>query len=247
MDKNKIIYNRLLNKYGNKNYNHQIDNYLEILRDVNLKKEKTVLEIGAGNGLFSHFLAIYFDAKVTSLDQYEGFGSVKETYNINKSLSEQLNYNNVEIIKSDIATFETERKYDYIFAINVFHHIIETHKKLSHDNENFDNCMQIFSTVHNLLNENGTFLLREVGKLNYPFNPLYLKERHVVNFKTKQDSSEWVKCLKEAGFKDIKIRYVTPRYIRKVPGSKFVFDNRLISAFFDSAYVITSRKSQSVI
>lgn len=117
MEKNKIVYNRLLNKYGNKNYKHQIDNYLEILRDTNLKNGKTVLEIGAGNGLFSHFLAVYFDAKVTSLDQYEGFGSVKETYNINKSLLKQLNYNNVEIIKSDFVTFETERKYDYISCV----------------------------------------------------------------------------------------------------------------------------------
>ena len=132
---------------------------------------------------------------------------------------------------------------DYIFSINVFHHIIETPKKLSHDNENFDKCLQTFSKVHNLLNENGTFLLREVGKSNYPFNPLYWKQRHVVNFKTKQDSSEWAKCLKEAGFETIKTRYITPRYIRKVPGSKFVFDNKLISAFFDSAYVIISRKS----
>ncbi len=235
-------YRPLLDKYGKMKYSKQISNYFEKIKGINIKKGAKILEIGAGKGLFSHFLGTYFDANVTSMDQYEGFGSPMESYSINKTINEELGYDNVKIVKKDFMNFMDTEKYDYIFAINVFHHIIDTSKRLSADNDNYSKCRDAFLKVYDLLNNNGLFVMGEVEKENYNINPLYYEQNKEVNFKTKQNNWEWRKVLRDVGFKGIKVRHLTPRIIREFPGSHYIFNIRAVSLFFDSSYVIVCRR-----
>jgi len=242
--KHKAQYNRLLKKYGKfgNQFRKQVDNYKEILRGLHIKRGSTVLEIGAGNGLFSHFLASYYGCTVYSMDEYEGHGSGKETYEMNNQLLDGMGYDSVKIVKADFEKFRTRVKFDYVFAVNVFHHIVMTKKHLSQDGKSMDRSVRLITMIKDMLRSNGVFILREVEKTNLPFNPMYWKMRTIIDWQTKQNSTEWKRAISSAGLRKIRIRHLTPRIIRKIPGMRQLFTSRLVSILFDSSYVIYASK-----
>lgn len=232
-------YHKLIDKYDKKGQKAKVDNFLEIIRGLDIKKGAKVLEIGAGNGLFSHFLAVYYESRVDSSDQYEGAGAPIETFSINTSISKELMYDNVRVMKKDFWDLQTNGKFDFIFAVNVIHHIIETEKNLSEDPENYQKCLLVFRKIYDLLNDGGVFLMRDVEKVNMR---KYYGIKTSTIFKLKQNNWEWIEVLKEAGFEVIKIRHLAPRIIRDLPLSHFLFSFRFISILWDSSYVIIARK-----
>jgi len=236
---NKIKLHKLIDRHDKKGGRIKIDNFFEIIKDIGIKKGLKILEIGAGNGIFSNFLAVYFNVVVISSDPYKGNGSLISNYSINKSIVKELDYDRVQVLRKDFLDFKTNEKFKYIFAINVVHHIIETRKVLSDDCENYKKCVNVFRKAYNLLDSDGILIIRDVEKENF------LKKNNIktsVNYELKQNNWEWEKALKEAGFKEIKVRHLTPRIIRKIPLAHFIFNNRFVSLFFDSAYVIIANK-----
>ena len=134
---------------------------------------------------------------------------------------------------------ETGEKFDYIFAINVIHHIVETEKYLSDDQEKYKKAVLVFKKINDLLSNGGLFLMRDVEKINMK---KYYGLKTSTVFQSKQNNWEWAKAIKEAGLEIYKIRHLTPRVIRKLPLSHFLFNLRFVSILWDSSYVIIAKK-----
>tara|TARA_S200000501_G_C20869888_1_gene763746 strand:- start:3529 stop:4407 length:879 start_codon:yes stop_codon:yes gene_type:complete len=83
-------------------------------------KKKSILEIGCGGGLLSSYLHnMGYD--ITALDSHNrGFGNLYELANTVQELNK-----NFKIINSDLENFRPDRKYDFIFAVNVLEHVYD--------------------------------------------------------------------------------------------------------------------------
>jgi len=233
-----IRYQDYLEKNLKISYQNIISNYEHFLNDFSLDG-KVVLDIGAGQGLFANFLATHKNVKkVVALDEYEGHGSDVNAYQIMRDLSQITKPGIIDIVKTDFKDYQTNEKFNAIFAINVIHHIVNTKENLIKNKEIFDASVKLFSKIRDLLAPEGIFMMQDVCRWNFSFIPYYIRQNRIIDWETKHNPGKWVACLAAAGFKDIKIRYHTPRPFRKVPLHYLLFNHYFVSIFLSSIYSI---------
>lgn len=99
----------------------------------------TVLDIGAGTGLFASFILNKFpEAKVTLIDISEKMINVaKERFS---------DFSNINYIVADYTSYEFENKFDIIVSSLSIHHLTDTEKK------------NLYSQIYNSLNDGGIFV-----------------------------------------------------------------------------------------
>ena len=83
-------------------------------------KKKSILEIGCGGGLLSSYLYnVGYD--ITAVDSHNrGFGNLFELAKTVQEVNK-----NFKIINSDLENFRPDRKFDFIFAVNVLEHVYD--------------------------------------------------------------------------------------------------------------------------
>ena len=170
--------------------------FLELKKYISFKN-KTVLDIGCGNGDF--LILCSFIEKASNcigLDSAEGKGSEKNTLEIFQQNIDLLNLNNVKYIKSDIFEYSPENKqFDIITANFSLHHIIKTTKNILSSQELIKKSLVLFNKIYSLLKPNGIFLIKEVSKYNLSrYIPIYGKILKLdnINWKTKHLQSEYI-------------------------------------------------------
>ncbi len=113
--------NNFKNYIGNNDINEDVVNeaafgYSEIKEYLEKNSVKNVLEIGSGTGLLLNYLA----------DNYKqiNFEGIEPHSAGHNRFIETLNQiNRVKIYKDDIQNFNTKKKYDLVFSVNVLEHI----------------------------------------------------------------------------------------------------------------------------
>jgi SAM-dependent methyltransferase len=97
-------------------YTHeQFAEWMEPLTEKDFRN-KTVLELGCGNGSLLVHVTNFNPAFVTGID-------LGASVNTCKSNMEQTGFRNYEVIKHDLTTYAGSEKYDIVYCIGVLHHI----------------------------------------------------------------------------------------------------------------------------
>ncbi len=217
-------------------YNLRVLRHLLNEEDI---KGKHVLDIGAGCGETSGSLILEFGAlRATTVDSYEGHGSEitthEEIIGLEKILGSRL-----RVIKSDIWDFCSEDKYGFILNINSLHHIAESKKPLKEDHELERKVVGLFKRIGGWLENDGKFVIFDLARRNWSPIPTYRKRfKTVVDLSTKQDPWAWISTLKKAGFRKVRLRYLTPVILDRFKYIHWLFNNYLMCILTGSGYLI---------
>jgi SAM-dependent methyltransferase len=177
------------------------------IRQFNIKKGDSVLELGSGCGSITRYLA-EIGANVVSVEGTEARASVNR--------ARCKDFQNVEIYVDNINEFEIDKKFDWILMIGV----LEYSPKYS----NFDDPIQEYlNTVQRLLKKEGKFILAIENKLGIKYfngatedhngKPFYGPE----DLYDKNDVTTWGKkelnsSLLKSGFKSVEFYSAFPDY-----------------------------------
>ncbi|MDR6999924.1 class I SAM-dependent methyltransferase [Neobacillus niacini] len=197
-------------------YDHQrrklipcFDDFYSIPVSIINSKTKTpsVLDIGAGTGLFSFFLKEkYPDAHLTLIDLSEKMIDVsKERFS---------HYQDIRYIVADYTDYRFEEKFDIIISSLSIHHLSDEEKR------------ELYDKIFFLLNEDGMFINADQVLGNTPFieslykndwknkiekSGLSKQEIEAANDRTTLDKMATLKdqlgWLKESGFQDVDCIY----------------------------------------
>jgi SAM-dependent methyltransferase len=215
----------------------------ELLRGVDVEN-RTVLDVGAGDGFLSHYLAIHKRAKaILSIDEYEGRGAETDLYGINLALQRELaDSDKVSILKCDINELPSGVRADLVVFVNSLHHIICCGGRLRAMPKALSKAVALFARLESLLSNNGEILIQEVSRYNLCPLPQYRRRFQQVDWKSKQSAGEWSWALRRAGFDRPTVRYRLPLILPNKALLRRVFDNRLASMLTDSSYIIRARR-----
>lgn len=221
--------------------------YFLNINKVAIVKNKTILDIGCGLGIFLIISKLIGKTKTCwGIDQGAGRGSKENILDILQKNVKALELQNFNIRKGDIFSYDFKKqKFDVITAFNSLHHIIETDKNLLKDKEKKEECIILFKKVHKLLNNNGIFIIQEISSKNLKVYKSIIsfitkKKKSYVNYKTKHSSNEYKKNLKKAGFKKISCKYLSPLPLGRL---NFLLSNPLGAFLTNSPYLIFAYKN----
>ena len=148
-----------------------------IVENINFDDGMEVMDLGAGTGLLSYFIAPYV-AKIIAVDNSPSM--LKEFKTKASEFDSQ-----IEIIEADISKEMINRKFDGIISSMTIHHIEDT--------------KALFSKLYKMLNENGFIAIADLDSEDGSFHS---DNTGVYHYGFDRDELETV--AKEVGFKNIK-------------------------------------------
>jgi len=204
-------------------------------------KDKEVLEIGSGNGIFSSLMCLAGARSVTAMEPVAAGSSsgILEAFERRKN---KLGLENCRLITDTVQQFKLQSAaYDLIVAVASINHWDEQAcTQLKHNNNAQSKYIFLFKKCFNFLKPGGQIILSDVGRKNFfgmikratglkhPFAPSVEWHKH-------QQPKLWCRLLKEAGFENITREWICP------PPLKFGIDkliNNFIFAYFTASYFV---------
>ncbi len=211
----------------------------EQLGDVSLSG-KCVLEVGCGKGFISLFLAMCTDVKqVVALDEAEGEGS---PIGVTQPLKEAIGLfglKNIVVEEIDVMLNNYPDAYfDIIIANNALHHVV-TPGLLSTNHDAQQGYLSLFRELKRLLVPDGMLLIWEYSRQSlWRWLPIKLKWKHI-DWELHPTLDEWLKVIKDAGFRIRRCEYKVPYVFRKL---KVFFSNAVVQFFIYPSFFITAQK-----
>jgi cyclopropane fatty-acyl-phospholipid synthase-like methyltransferase len=148
-----------------------------IVKNINFNDTMTIMDLGAGTGLLSYFIAPHV-SKIIAVDNSP---SMLEEF---KSKASEFD-SQTEVIEADISEEDINRNFDGIISSMTIHHVEET--------------KALFSKLYSMLNENGFIAIADLDSEDGSFHSDNTGVHHY-GF----DRNELEKLAREVGFKDIK-------------------------------------------
>ena len=207
---------------------------------------KEILEIGAGDGIFSCLLSLNGAKKVIGLEPETSGSDNNVIDRFNKNIA-SLNLQNVSVINSTFQEFNSHNdKFDLIVSIASVILLDEAKcEKLMTDSEARSVYINLFKKVKNMLKPKGIFLLTDCGRKNLFFTPPCEKIgirnplAKTIEWHKHQQPSFWSELLGQAGFSDMVWRWIFPM---KLPlRMDTLFDNYVMSYFTVSYFVLEAK------
>jgi len=206
-------------------------------RGLELEK-KSLLEIGAGHGLFSIWCAVNGARRVTALEP-EASGSTKGIRSEFKKvmdgieLKKEVQYSGMTVEK--YLASEQRQTFDYILMHAVINHLDEDATRRLHlvgAEKERESYRSIFRGLFNLLTTNGVVLIYDVAKHNL-WSDFKLKNPFAgtIEYEKHQQPRIWAKLLSDCGFEFLDLLWFTPFRLRKM---------RLFLSWWLPAYFINS-------
>lgn len=216
--------------------------YLEGLFKEIVLNERTVLDIGAGAGIYSCYMAMNGAREVVSLEpEIEGS---KNNYISNfEKLKKGLDLNNVFLKPVTFQSFENEdKKFNTILLHYSINHLDENAcinlKKSSEAQKIYE---EIFNKLYLISNNDANIIIADCSNKNF-FNSLGIKNPFVpaIEWHKHQSPEEWIKILEKVGFKNFRIEWVAPWQLGKV--GNFFLGNKICSFFIHSHFIVYAKK-----
>ncbi len=231
----------LYSPHGYSALNHRC---LQLFHHVEGLEDKTMLEIGGGEGLFSLWGLAHGLQSVTLLEpEMDG-----ATLGVGERLEE--NSHLLNLSKSDLEflplTFQDYRgkaeSFDLILSYSSINHLDESAcAQLDRSNDAKVTYLEIFVKVYDLLRSGGHFVISDAGRFNLwgflgmksPFAPTIEWPKH-------QQPSIWKNLLSKAGFE-----FVALDWHRFYPLLQlgFLCANRIFAMATTSQFILTVRKT----
>lgn len=204
-------------------------------------KDKDVLEIGSGNGIFSALMCLAGARSVTAMEPAAA-GSSSGILDAFRRKKNQLGLKNCLLITDTLQQSELQPDtYDLIVAVASINHWDEQACiQLKSDNTAQGKYILLFKKCFESLRQGGKIIVSDVGRENFwgtikkltglkhPFAPTVEWHKH-------QQPKLWGNLLKKAGFENIMWDWICP------PPLKFGIDkfiNNFIFAYFTASYFV---------
>ncbi len=212
-------------------------NYLKwAFKSINFEN-KSVLDIGGGNGIYSYY-SMYCRAKsCINLEPFQA-GS-KNVFVKSKIVDDHFK---IEIINKTIQEFNSKKKFDIIILHDSINHLNEPiFSKINIDQTSFETYSNLIGKISNLLNENGVILVTDCSRYNF-WGMLGVKSPFAPTIEWNIHQSPYIikKLFKNNGFRDFKIRWS--------PFKRFGLFGRILSYFgFIPAFFMQSHFNIKII
>ncbi|HPA14611.1 MAG TPA: hypothetical protein PKV75_04970 [Desulfobacterales bacterium] len=217
---------------------------LQLFRHVEGLEDKTMLEIGGGEGLFSLWGLANGLQSVTVLEP-EMDGSTQGVGGHLKKHSRLLNLSQSDLEFLPL-TFQAYRgkaeSFDLILSYSSINHLEESAcAQLDRSNDAKTTYLAIFVKVYDLLRSGGHFVISDAGRFNLwsvlgiksPFAPTIEWQKH-------QEPLVWKNLLREAGFEFVALDWHRFYPLRRLG---FLFANRIFAMATTSKFILTVRKT----
>jgi len=217
----------------------------QYFRGLNLEG-RSVLEIGAGEGLSCVWCVLHGADKVVALEP-EASGSTKGMKRGFEKMAEATDLKGkvdyLPIAFGDYLNKNQSRSFDYILMQAVINHLDEEATKCLHLPEAEAERQQYrdtFKRMFDILKPNGVVVIYDVGRRNFwhdlklknPFSPTIEYDKH-------QQPKMWNELLCQAGFESIDTKWFT---IYKLRHLRLLLSYWLPTYFLNSAFILRCKK-----
>jgi SAM-dependent methyltransferase len=216
--------------------------YLKELFKESIVDKKTVLDIGAGAGTYSCYMAMNGAKEVISLEP-EIAGSENNYIIKFEELKNNLKLNNVFLMPLTFQSFDNkEKKFDVILLHHSINHLNEEAcidlKKSDRAKEIYK---EIFKKLHFVSTNQAQIIIADCSNYNI-FNLLKIKNPFAptIEWHKHQSPEEWIKILREVGFKKFKVKWILLNQLGRV--GNFFLGNKICSFFINSHFIIYANK-----
>jgi 16S rRNA G966 N2-methylase RsmD len=220
--------------YSGKHLSYYLKNIL--FKGVEFK-DKKVLDIGAGNGLYS-FYALTQGAKILCCIEPELEGSRSGYIKIIKEFANELNVSdNIEIVTDLFQDYTTNDKFDIVLMHYSINHIDEENcVTLESSNKSKEIYSKYFKKLSNLLVKNGDLIVTDVSKYNF-FNALGLKSPFAptIEWEKHQSPYVWKKYLMKEGFSFKRLGWTPTNRLKMI---RFLTSNFLFLYLTSSLFLL---------
>ncbi len=230
--------NNLYKKSRLKNLKYYLSDIL--FKNIDLK-DKTVLDIGAGNGVYS-FYALIKGAKKLVCIEPEFEGSRSNYISSLKKFRKFINREDDVIISTDtFQNFKSEMKFDVVLMHYSVNHIdeencivLESSKKSQEIYHNY------FQKIYNSMTNNGDLIITDTSKYNF-FNFFGITNPFVstIEWQKHQSPYVWSRYLEKVKFSTKKIQWTAPMKLKKF---HFLLNNVVFLYFTTSLFRLHMKK-----
>lgn len=217
--------------------------YLDNLFEETNLKDKRILDIGAGSGVFSCYMALAGAKEVIGLEP-EMEGSRNNYISKFQQLKDKLNITNVTLKPLTFQDFNGEGEE---FDIILLHHSI------NHLNENAcialakspaarEEYKKIFQKLLSLSSKEGIIIIADCSCKNV-FPALGIKNifTPTIEWHKHQTPELWSHIMEKTGYKVFKTKWVSPSQLGRA--GNFFLGNKICSFFIHSHFIIYARKN----
>lgn len=207
--------------------------------------EKEVLDVGGGRGLLSFYAAVEGARRAICLEpEVDGSrnGMINAYNEIRSEFPESLPVNLIPLTLQDYLKQTGPESFDVIIMHNSINHLDEEACIHLLDNEDcYSRYVAVFKNVHRIMKKNGTLIITDAARNNF-FNDIGIKNifTPTIEWHKHQQPKTWATLLKEAGFKNASVHWLTPNRLGNT--GKLLMDNYFISYLTRSYFKMTMKK-----
>ena len=213
-----------------------------LFKEIDLK-DKKVLDIGGGSGLHSFYAAFRGAKRVVCVEpEAEGssLGITDKFYRLKKLLK----YNNVELKPLTFQKLESnDETFDVIILHNSINHLNEIACiNLTRDTKSKAVYQELLSKIFSLSNYGAKLIICDCSRNNF-FSLLKIGNPFAssIEWHKHQSPEVWVKLLRQVGFANPKIRWLSFNTLRNL--GRFLTGNKLAAYFLTSQFCLTMDKA----
>jgi SAM-dependent methyltransferase len=205
-------------------------------------QNKSMVDVGGGNGIFTFYAACSGASEVTCLEP-EAAGCRSGMISRFKKVQNRLQLANVRLVTETLQSFECDRPgFDIILLHNSVNHLDEPACiKLKNHSGSRDRYNSLFSKIFSIANDGAKLIVSDCSRDNVfahvgmknPFAPSIEWHKH-------QSPDLWVELLGGAGFCNPEVKWKAPSATRDW-GEKLL-GNRVASYFLTSHFTIEMQK-----
>ena len=232
---------KLFKRLGNLGTPRKLRIYLErLFRGVPLQRSR-VLDVGAGTGVFSFWMAASGAASVTSIEpQLEG--SHDEMANTFCRLKHCLSMDNVGLERTTFQNLDTRnRQFDVILMHNSINHLDEDACRRLPGADAVDVYRSLFDKCSELTKAGGTIVIADCSRHNF-FGALGLRNplAPTIDWRVHQSPYVWRRLLMQSGYSQQRLSWSTIGALGR-PGA-LLLDNVLAAYFLLSHFSLVMRR-----
>jgi SAM-dependent methyltransferase len=210
-------------------------------------RNKNVLEIGCGRGIYCYLMALGGAGKSIGIEP-EADGCTNGIFHEAIALGDRLELPQVQIRRMFLDDFNLGKNgpFDIILANNVVNHLDEKAVILLHKNEEARNVyVKIFKNIYSALSDNAVFIIADCSRHNIFSGTSRLGLFKGFCFRTiewqkHQSPAIWRLLLKRAGFIRFELEYWVPYVLRDMP---WLANNIIFSYLTHSHFTLRAWKA----
>jgi SAM-dependent methyltransferase len=230
-------YFKLMGSNGYYSSGNKLKFYVEYLfKNINFKN-KSLIDIGGGNGLFSFFCVLNGAKKAVVMEpEFEGSsnGMIEGFHKIKDILGNPKNIEHTNCVLEDYDT--DNNQFDIILMHNSINHIDEDGCiVLKTDIEAQKKYIVFFNLLRKIAHKDSTLIVCDCARSNF-FGDIGLKNMYApdIEWQKHQNPEVWINLLAQSGFTFESLEWTSPNAFFTI--GRYIFGNRFIAYFTSSHF-----------